>query len=227
MEKLAKSPKTPKTPKTKAPVPHAKILSIEDLGPGIIESSYLIRGCVLQRANELRAMKEKGETLPFKRFYPLHYGNPQLLGQPPISFLRDVIAGCFAPHLLEKGVFSEDVVKRVKYYLDNIPGRAIGAYADAPGFPVFVKSVSDFIAKRDGYPAPTETIYLTDGTLDGMTFVLRLFFSKENSGVILPMPEYPGYSFLAAQAQGAVVTYSLNENEDWEIKVILLIELID
>lgn len=212
---------TVKTPKSKRPIPHAKILSVDDLGPGIIESSYLIRGCVLHRANELKALREKGEKLPFERFYPLHYGNPQLLGQPPITFLREVIAGCFCPHLLDKKVFSDDVVKRVNYYLDNIPGRAIGAYADAPGFPIFVKTVSDFIAKRDGYPAPPETIYLTDGTLDGMSFVLKLLFSKQNSGVMLPMPEYPGYSFLATQAEGKVVTYSLNENDDWAIEVNL------
>jgi alanine transaminase len=205
-----------------APIPHSKILTVNDLGPGVIGSSYLIRGCILRRANELKAMMEEGKRLPFEKFYPLHYGNPQLLNQPPISFLRDVIAGCFSPHLLEKKVFSEDVVKRVKYYLDNIPGRAIGAYADAPGFPVFIKAVSNFLLKRDGYPAPIETIYLTDGTLDGMIFVLRLFFSKRDSGVMLPMPEYPGYSFLASQAEGAVVTYSLNENDDWEIEVTLL-----
>lgn len=207
--------------KPKKPIPHSKILSVDDLGPGIIESSYLIRGCVLHRANELRALKEKGEKLAFDKFYPLHYGNPQLLGQPPISFIREVIAGCFCPSLLDKKVFSEDVVKRVKFYLDNIPNGAVGAYADAPGFPIFVKEVSKFIARRDGFPAPTETIYLTDGTLDGMMFVLKLLFSKQGSGVMLPMPEYPGYSFLATQAEGAVVTYSLNENDNWEIEVAL------
>lgn len=203
-------------------VPHAKILSVDDLGPGIIESSYLIRGCVLHRAVELKAEKAKGAILPFEKFYPLHYGNPQLLGQPPITFLRQVIAGTFCPSLLEQKVFPEDVVKRVKYYLANIPNGAVGAYADAPGFPVFVKSVSQYISKRDGFPAPPETIYLTDGTLDGMTFVLKLLFSKQGSGVMLPLPEYPGYSFLATQAEGKVVTYSLNENDGWTIEVYLI-----
>lgn len=200
-------------------IPHSKILTIDDLGPGIIESSYLIRGCVLHRAIELMEMRDKGTTLPFEKFYPLHYGNPQLLGQPPISFIREVIAGCFCPSLLEKKVFDPDVIKRVNYYLDNIPNRAIGAYADAPGFPIFVKEVSNYIAKRDGYPAPEETIYLTDGTLDGMMFVMKLLFSKQANGVLLPMPEYPGYSFLATQAEGKVVTYSMNEDDDWAIEV--------
>lgn len=206
--------------KVKSHIPHSKILSIDDLGPGIIESSYLIRGCVLHRAIELMGMKEKGQTLPFEKFYPLHYGNPQLLGQPPITFIREVIAGSFCPNLLDKGVFSADVAKRVKYYLDNIPNSAVGAYADAPGFPIIVKDVCDYISKRDGYPCLEENVYLTDGTLDGMMFVIKLMFSKQGSGMLLPMPEYPGYSFLATQAEGKVVTYSLNEDDNWSIEVL-------
>ena len=83
-----------------------------------------------------------------------------------------------------------------------------------------MKEVSNYIAKRDGYPSPEETIYLTDGTLDGMMFVMKLLFSKQANGVLLPMPEYPGYSFLATQAEGKVVTYSMNEDDDWAIEVL-------
>jgi len=204
---------------TKSFLNRPRALSIEDLGPGITESSYLIRGSVLHRAGDLRKLKESGVELPFDKFYPLHYGNPQLLGQPPISFLRQVIACTFCPSLLETEVFSSDVKARVKYYLENIPNGAIGAYSDAPGFQIFRKSVADFISKRDSYPALIDNIYLTDGTLDGMTFVLRLLFSKTNSAVMLPTPEYPGYSFLVTQLNGKSVTYPLDEENGWAVKV--------
>ncbi len=218
---MSTSTNFPSSPKeeTKQEAPRVRALSIDDLGPGITESSYLIRGSVLHRANELRALQEKGVALPFERFYPLHYGNPQLLGQPPITFLRQVIAATFCPSLLDTGVFPEDVKERVKYYLANIPNGAIGAYSDAPGFPVFRKAVADYITKRDGFPSYVDNIYLTDGTLDGMNFVLRLLFSRPGIGVMLPSPEYPGYSFSVTQMEGTAIKYSLNEEDDWSVKV--------
>lgn len=194
-------------------------LLLDDLGPGILESSYLIRGCVLQRAGELTALKEKGEQMPFEKICPLHYGNPQLLGQPPISFIRQVIAACFYPPLLDAKVFPEDVVKRTKEYLKAIPNEAVGAYADAPGFDVFRQCVSRYISKRDGFECDYNSIYLTDGTLDGMIFLVNLFFSKKGTGLMLPVPGFPGYSFLSTQAQGKVINYPLNEEDNWAIEV--------
>lgn len=160
-----------------------KALTLSDLGSNIVEASYLIKGSVLHRAAELRQMQEKGHALPFPKFYPLHYGNPQLLGQPPITFLRQVIAATFCPSLLETEVFSEDVKRRVRYYLANIPGEAVGAYSEAEGFKVLRNSVAKYIEKRDGHPADANKIYMLDGALDGMVFVFRIIFSKPNNGV--------------------------------------------
>ena len=87
----------------------------DDLGEGIANSPSLVRGSVLRRAKELRELKAKGEKLPFDKFYPLHYGNPHLLDQPPISFVREVIAGAFCPKILEAKILSDDVAKRAKY----------------------------------------------------------------------------------------------------------------
>lgn len=160
-----------------------KALALTDLGSNILDASYLIRGTVLHRAIELKKLKEGGATLPFSKFYPLHYGNPQLLGQPPITFLRQVIAATFCPSLLDTEVFSEDVKQRVRYYLANIPGGAVGAYSEAEGFQVLRESVANYIAKRDGHPADVNKIYMLDGALDGMTFIFRTIFSKPNNGV--------------------------------------------
>lgn len=198
-------------------------LLLDDLGPGILKSPYLIRGYILHRAGELRQLQEKGEKLGFDNFYPLHYGNPQLLGQPPINFIRQVIASCFCPSLLEANVFPEDVVKRAKEYLKAIPNGAIGAYADAPGFDVFRKAVSKYISKRDGCECDYNYIYLTDGTLDGMIFLVNLIFNKKGTGMMFPVPGFPGYSFLANQAQGNIVNYPLNEEDNWAIEVFFLL----
>jgi len=167
----------------KEKVDRPKALTLQDLGRSVTEASYLIRGTVLHRAQELRGLQESGVAMPFPKFYPLHYGNPQLIGQPPITFLRQVIAGAFCPSLLDGEALSEDVKQRVRYYLTSIPNAAVGAYSEAEGFKVCRKAVENYIAKRDGYPANSEDIYLLDGTLDGMTFFLRILFSKPGHGV--------------------------------------------
>lgn len=192
---------------------------LKDLGPGIINSSYVIRGCILHKFVELKKLQELGHILPFDKFYPLHYGNPHLLGQPPITFLRQVIAATFCPSLLEAGVFSEDVIKRAKEYLSAIPNGAIGAYADAPGFDVFRSAVSKHISQRDHCVCNYENIYLTDGALDGMMFLNHLIFSKKNSAIMLPNPGFPGYPFLAEQVEGKVINYYLTEEHNWTIDV--------
>jgi len=196
-----------------------KALTMDHLGPGVTNSTNLIRGSVLSRANELKKIKEAGGKLPFDDFYPLHYGNPQLLGQPPITFIRQCIAGTFYPPLLDSDALPNDVKKRVKYYLDNIPNKAVGAYADAAGFPVFVKSVANFIAKRDGYPTKIENIYLSDGGFDAMLFVMRILFSKPNKAILAPCPAYPGYSRLVSQLNGKYFTYPLDEERGWAVNV--------
>ena len=158
-------------------------LTLEDLGRCVTEAKYLIRGSVFQRAQELKELFASGVAMPFPKFYPLHNGNPQLIGQPPITFLRQVIAGAFCPSLLDTEVLAEDVKQRVRYFLTNIPNGAIGAYSEAIGFKVCRKAVENYISKRDGYPANSEDIYLLDGTLDGMIFFLRILFSKPGHGV--------------------------------------------
>eukprot|EP01022_Parablepharisma_sp_SALTPOND_P026813 TRINITY_DN64974_c3_g1_i1.p4 TRINITY_DN64974_c3_g1~~TRINITY_DN64974_c3_g1_i1.p4 ORF type:complete len:188 (+),score=30.18 TRINITY_DN64974_c3_g1_i1:220-783(+) len=162
----------------------SKAFTLEELGSNVVECTYLIKGSVLQKAAELMELQEKGVALPFPKFYRLHLGNPQITGQPPITFLRQVVAATFCPSLLDMNVFPEDVCARARHYLSNIPYGAIGAYSEAAGFKVFRKSVEQYIAKRDGYPADAENIYLLDGTLDGMTFFLNLVFSIQNAGVM-------------------------------------------
>lgn len=193
--------------------------TVEDLGRGVLDASYLIRGCVYYRARELMVLKAKGEKLPFDKFYPLQSGNPQLLGQPPITFIRQVISCVLTPSLLDTKFFPEDVTRRARHYLSQVPNSAVGAYSDAPGFDVFRQAVSRYIAARDGFHCDFNSVYLIDGTLDGMIFLLNLLLSKRGTGIMIPRPEFPGYSFLAVQAEAKVVSYPLNEEDNWCIEV--------
>jgi len=55
----------------------------------LIDAKYEVRGGIVLRAEELRKDMENGK-LPFNSFVNWNIGNPQSLGQLPISFPREV-----------------------------------------------------------------------------------------------------------------------------------------
>lgn len=65
-------------------------------------------------------------------------GNPQAVGQQPLSFGRQVLSLMCCPALLElpgtAELFAPDAIARAKEYLAAIPN-GIGAYSESQGFP--------------------------------------------------------------------------------------------
>ena len=63
-------------------------------------------------------------------------GNPQALGQIPLTFNRQVMCLLMAPFLIDNpkvtSLFPPDVVARAKLYLSHIKG-GLGAYSDSRG----------------------------------------------------------------------------------------------
>ncbi len=67
-----------------------------------------------------------GHGFPFNKIVHCNIGNPHQLGQQPITFFRQVLALCQYPALLQQpaaaALFPDDVVQRVKHYLEQISG---------------------------------------------------------------------------------------------------------
>ena len=86
-------------------------------------------------------------------------GNPQALGQKPLTFNRQVTALLAAPFLMDHPLvgqmFPPDVITRAKAILKFFGG-ACGAYTDSRGAPGIRKEIAEFIQERDGYPANPE-----------------------------------------------------------------------
>lgn len=63
-------------------------------------------------------------------------GNPQALGQIPLTFNRQVMCLLMAPFLIDNpkvnSLFPSDVIARAKLYLSHIKG-GLGAYSDSRG----------------------------------------------------------------------------------------------
>ena len=71
---------------------HASSLKFEDLNPHVVEARYAVRGEVVLRAAALRKKLESGEKLPFDSIIPCNIGNPQGVGQKPITYFRQVFS---------------------------------------------------------------------------------------------------------------------------------------
>jgi alanine transaminase len=75
-------------------------LTLVDINPLAIQAGYAVRGAVLARAQEIQSRLDLGEKLPFRRLYLLNTGNPQSLGQSPLSYIRQTLSLVTNPTLL-------------------------------------------------------------------------------------------------------------------------------
>ena len=86
---------------------------------------------VIKALQHVQALKRK-EARPFDKVIFCNIGNPQELGQKPMTWAREVFAAVNCPELLDQNVFKADVAARAKEYLDNIAG-GTGAYTNSQG----------------------------------------------------------------------------------------------
>ncbi|OEH78337.1 alanine aminotransferase 2 [Cyclospora cayetanensis] len=87
-------------------------LTLAELPKRVIECQYAVRGPTVALARELAERLAAGDTtLPFKRLIYVNIGDPQALGQPPISFFREVVACVMYPPLMGLSLHSNAVAR--------------------------------------------------------------------------------------------------------------------
>ncbi|MGC4116203.1 MAG: aminotransferase class I/II-fold pyridoxal phosphate-dependent enzyme [Myxococcales bacterium] len=190
-------------------------IQLKDLGKAVLETEYAVRGPIVARAQELeRAGKE---------IIYCNIGNPQALEQKPLTYLRQILALCQYPALLEQApqLFPEDVKAAAKNLLKGSK-HGVGAYSDSKGIRFIREAVAAFIQERDGIEADPEAIWLTDGASKGVQTALRLLIANEGDGVMIPIPQYPLYSATLSLYGGRLVGYYLDEAHDWKLSHELL-----
>jgi alanine transaminase len=188
-----------------------------------------VRGELVLRA---AAIKQDGfKDVPFDKLLECNIGNPQAVGQQPLSFGRQVLSLMCCPQLLElpgtADLFAPDAIARAKEYLASIPN-GIGAYSESQGFPIVREQVADFIAARDGGFRPNpKDIFLTDGASKGVGFLLSLVLRGRGDGVLVPIPQYPLYSASLALQESHMLGYELVEESSWALPVPELQKKLD
>ena len=189
------------------------------VNPRVLEMEYAVRGPIPLRAAEIAA---EG-----RRIVPCNIGNPQALGQAPISFYRSVLSLLEDPALLKRRMkdpaeFPSDVIELAASMLEA-SRTGTGAYTDSAGFAFVRDAVAGFINSRDGFDAGSalashrRSVILTDGASGGAVFVLEALITGATDGILVPIPQYPLYSATVARCGGTLVGYHPDEEAGWAL----------
>jgi len=192
------------------------------LPAGVLDSEYAVRGEIVIRSYELEKQLKEGAKLPFKRIVPCNIGNPQTVGQNPITFHRQVLSLITNPLAIETSPYPADVIQRAKKYIAAFP--KFGAYSHSKGIAYMREEVAKAIDKRDGPGVRTsdpENIFLTDGASNAVKTVLEMLITGPTDGILIPIPQYPLYSASIVRLGGKWIGYELGEdynkpNPSWE-----------
>jgi aspartate/methionine/tyrosine aminotransferase len=192
-------------------------IQLKDIGKAVIETQYAVRGPIVARAQEL---EREGREIIY-----CNIGNPQALEQRPLTYLRQVLALCQYPALIDHAaeLFPADVIATAGGLLRGTR-HGLGAYSDSKGVRFIREAVASFIHERDGIPVDPEAIYLTDGASKGVQTALRILISGPQDGVMIPIPQYPLYSATITLYEGKQVGYYLDEGHDWRLSEVMLEE---
>lgn len=188
------------------------MISRDQLNHNLLAAEYAVRGPIVIRAQELEA---QGRKIIYGNI-----GNPQALKQKPLTFLRQILSLIEYPALLEDAsatrLYPSEVVARAKNILKQHP-HGTGAYTQSAGIPFIRKAVADFIHQRDGIPTRWEQVILTDGASKGVQASILALLRSPNTGIMIPIPQYPLYSATITLYGGRQVGYLLDENDCWQL----------
>ncbi len=197
----------------------------------ILEMEYAVRGPIPQRAAELQ---EQGKAIIF-----CNIGNPQALGQPPMTYYRQVLSLVEDPSKIDrerqlKSLFEDtplsdlreddfisDDVLDISENIIRMTKTGTGAYTESKGFRFIRQAIADFIDRRDdienigGVKADPDKIFLTTGASGGVKYVIDLLIADKHDGIMIPIPQYPLYSASIKRAGGVQVDYYPDEDNDW------------
>jgi aspartate/methionine/tyrosine aminotransferase len=198
----------------------------------VLDMEYAVRGPIPIRAAELR---KQGHTI-----IPCNIGNPQALGQKPITYYRQVLALLEEPDRIARehrlraagvldGTASEHVLEVAASFLERMPA-GLGAYTDSHGAPFIREAVARFIDDRDGGgspPADPDRIFLTNGASEGVRMLVEQLIAEAGDGILIPIPQYPLYSATIKRCGGTQVGYYPDEDRGWSLERETLEEAID
>uniref|UniRef100_A0A667WRZ3 alanine transaminase n=1 Tax=Myripristis murdjan TaxID=586833 RepID=A0A667WRZ3_9TELE len=200
-----------------------KILTMETLNPHVKAVEYAVRGPIVIKAGDIERRLQQGVKQPFTEVIKANIGDAHAMGQQPITFLRQVVALCCFPELLDSPAFPDDAKQRAQRILQGCGGHSLGSYSASQGVECIRQDIAAYIEQRDqGIPADWNNIYLTTGASDGIMSILKLLVSGQGSsrtGVMIPIPQYPLYSAAISELEAVQINYYLDEANCWALDI--------
>ena len=71
------------------------------------------------------------------------------------------------------------------------------------------------MTERDGYPATFKDIFLSTGASSGVNTLLHIICAKPETGILVPIPQYPLYTASLSVLDARCVPYYLEESSGW------------
>ncbi len=224
---------------------HATRQSHLAVNQNILEMEYAVRGPIPKRAAELK--KQGMVTIP------CNIGNPQALGQNPITFYRQVLGLVEDPAKIGRERRLNDILKNnfsalsgfkntdfISDYVLDLSEKylakmesGLGAYSESNG-PLFIReAIARFIDKRDGFDTSSgvssipDNIFVTNGASEGARYIISLLIADKKDGIMIPIPQYPLYSATIKNCGGVQVNYYPDEDNGWVFNRALLEESLN
>ena len=209
----------------------AKSLTMENMNPSVKLMEYAVRGPIVQRAVQIQDELAAGKEKPFTEVVRANIGDCHATGQKPLTFIRQLLAVCTYPALLDDPKFPEDVKEKAVRILDNCGGYSLGAYTESGGIRVVRKDTAKYIEQRDGFPSKWEHVFLSTGASESIKSVLEILNcagpNGEPTGVMVPIPQYPLYSATLAEYGMGQIGYYLDESNHWSLSTDEMQRAID
>ncbi|KAM6938142.1 alanine aminotransferase 2-like [Lycodopsis pacificus] len=162
-----------------------------------------------------------GALKPFKEVIDVSSGDPHRAGMKPITFVRQVLAVCLLPQLLEKKSLPLDVRLRARRLLEACDGGSVGSYTASSGILHVRQSIAEFIMRRDGgVPSYAKDVLISAGFQSALMVVVKLLASGEEetqTGMLTPMPCPHTLPALLDEGGVTLVPYQLMEDRGWAV----------
>ncbi len=174
------------------PIASNKRLTEESINSNLRKMEYAVRGTVVIAADkiseDLRSKTTKNEIRPFDKIVYTNIGNPQSVGQQPLTWPRQVSALVDLPesvgidHPKAHLLFPRDAMERAREIKVGLGGHGSGAYSHSKGAKIFRQDVVSFLQHRDGPEVPTnvEDIFLSNGASASIGHLLMALISDSS-----------------------------------------------
>ena len=174
------------------PATSNKRLTEERINSNLRKMEYAVRGTVVIAADkiseDLRSESKSNDERSFDKIVYTNIGNPQSVGQQPLTWPRQVSALVDLPeafgidHPSAHLLFPKDAIEGAREIKVGLGGHGSGAYSHSKGAKIFRQDVVSFLQNRDGPEVPTdvEDIFLSNGASASISHLLTALISDSS-----------------------------------------------